>query len=825
VNLEPLFTALAGRRCFVAWRPAPKPGTAKVDKIPIDPNTGRDSDAQDAATWLTAEEARGWAVAGVPVGIVISEGSGLFCVDLDAALGDDGQWSPLSLDVLQRFPGAVVEVSHSGRGLHIFGLCQPLPEHRTRQAGVALEIYTRRRFIALTGTHMTGTLSDHTAALVQLIADYLPEPIATRKAEWTTGPFVGWRGGGTDEQIIASQLNRASASATWGTGASFADLWHANSEALARAFPDTSGGKDYNASAADQALANHLAWATGYDCERVLRLMWGSKLRREKWERDDYMARTILAAVAGKIPTRAPDIDGATVPLQATAAPTAPGVPAGPAPVPPSPAVVTAGLGPSAAADVTAYVNADRPLLVIPPPPPRSTERGVLPAPGDYVASSKQPELFDGCIYIEDIHGMLMPDGNILAQKQFDVHFGGFDFQMHTDGAKPTTSAWDCFVGSQMIRFPRANGLCFDPREDTRAVVHRDGMTFINSWVPVTIPMAEGDAAPFLRHLKTLYPLGNDAEILLCYFAACMQYKGRKFQWAPLLQGVEGNGKTFFSIAMEHCVGQRYTHHAKAAQLDNRFNAAFYGKLLVTVEDVYISEARSSMWETLKPMITNTRMEIEGKGLDKVTRDVCFNFIMNSNHKDAIRKTRNDRRIAPFFGAQQHEADLARSGLTEAYFKQLYRWAEGGGYAIIANFLNTYPIPDKWNPAVDCVRAPDTSSTEAALHAGRGSIEQEVAEAVEEGRPGFRGGWIASTAFDNLLGELGKSKYLPRNKRRELLEGMGYAAHPQLPDGRVLTPLPDGTRPRLFTLPGVHADVNDPPELARLYLAAQVVPK
>lgn len=812
MSLEPLFTALEGRRIFVAWRPVLKAGSLKVDKVPFDPHTWRDSNAQDPATWLTADEARACLDSGLLVGVVIHEGSGLACIDLDAALQPDGQWSPFALNVLARFPGAMVEVSYSGTGLHIFCYCGPLPDHRTRKTGTPLEIYTRARFIALTGTHMAGQLVDHTAAVQQLIADYAPEPVSARgTAEWTTGPAWNWRGGGTDEQIINHNLKRARAGAIFGDGASFADLWEGNTEALARAFPDPTGRNAYNASAADQALANHLAWATGYDCERTLKLMHQSAIKRDKWEREDYMARTILAAVAGKIPPRAQDSAVAAVPQEAA--------PAGPAPVPPPPPVE---LEPE---PIRALPLAQQPGSVIIAAPPGVAVRGELPAPGTYAASSNQTALFDGCIYIEDIHGMLMPDGSILSQKQFDVHFAGFDYQVRPDGSKPTTSAWDCFVDSQLIRFPRANGLCFDPSVSARAVILRDGLTYINSWVPVDIPMQAGDPAPFLAHLRALYPIGDDADILLAYFAACMQYKGRKFQWAPLLQGVEGNGKTFFSLALEHCMGQRYTHHAKAAQLDSRFNSAFYGKLLVTVEDVYITEARSSMWETLKPMITNTRMEIEGKGLDKVTRDVCFNFIMNSNHKDAIRKTKNDRRIAPFFGAQQHEADLARSGLTESYFRRLYRWAEGGGYAIIANFLNTYAIPDRWNPAADCIRAPTTSSTAAALRAGMGSIEQEVMEAIEEGRAGFRGGWLASTAFDNLLAELGKARVLPRNKRRELLEGMGFAAHAGLPDGRVVAPLPDGTRPRLYTVPGTAAAITDPLEAAQLYLAAQAIPK
>lgn len=819
MSLAPLFASLAGRSLFVVYRLAPK-ANGGTDKIPYHPATGKNTDAQDPANWLSAEYAAQLHAAGHLVGIVISDGCGLFCVDLDHAKVD-GQWSPFSVAMCQRFPGAAVEISSSGTALHIFGSCGPIPPHRTRRNGQGLEVYTRARFIALTGNGWTGDiLTDHTVALQAVIAEHFPEEVGARDADWTTGPYEGWRGGGTDEQIIQSQLNRASAHAVFGDGASFADLWTANTDALIRAFPPDGAGKVYNASAADQALANHIAWATGYDCDRALRLMMQSALYRDKWERTDYLTRTIIRAVAGKIPARppeAPPVHTATT-LE----------PASPAVAPPPPAQAS-GL------DVTGlveFVNADRAPLPPPivPPVPMGTPAYTYanrPAPGSYVTASQQMELFHGCTYIRDIHGILLPDGDVVQQKQFNAEFGGMQFQTTVDGTKPSKEAWDAFIYSEVAHFPRADGLVFTPLQDAGATVTRDGQTFINSWRPMNIVRTPGDPAPFLNHLKLLYPYGNDAQILLCYFAAIVQHPGVKFQWTPLIQGVEGNGKTFFSFALEYCVGERYTHWPAAAHLGKQFNAAFYGKLLVCVEDVYISESRGSLWEALKPMVTGTRFEIEPKGVDsKVARDVSFNFMLNSNHKNAIRKTPNDRRLAPLFGAQQHPNDLLRCGMNEAYFNRLYDWAKaGGGYSIIAHYLATMQIPDALNPAADCIRAPETTSTKQALKVGRGSIEQELVEAAEEGKAGFREGWVSSTAFDRLLQELGKLKYLDREQRRALIESMGYMTHPGLEDGRLPVRLPDGTRPRLYITKANHPQelLTAPGEILHAFQSAQVL--
>ena len=176
--------------------------------------------------------------------------------------------------------------------------------------------------------------------------------------------------------------------------------------------------------------------------------------------------------------------------------------------------------------------------------------------------------------------------------------------------------------------------------------------------------------------------------------AACVQHQGVKFQWAPLLQGTEGNGKTLFTRCVAAAVGRRYTHYPKAMDIDNKFNGWLMDKVFIGVEDIFVPDHRREVLETLKPMITGgDGLEIQLKGVDQITADVCANFMLNSNHKDAIRKTRNDRRFAVFFTAQQSAEDLARDGMAGDYFPNLYEWLRGGGYAAIAYFLSTYDIP------------------------------------------------------------------------------------------------------------------------------------
>lgn len=814
---------MQGVRAFIVYRLVPQ-ADGSLDKVPTSPYTAKNCDPHDPREWMLPDEAVMWAEqmgSGFGVGVVISEsitlpnGSKLFCLDIDKCR-DGERWLPHAAAFCARFPGALVECSVSGNGLHVFGCYTgERPEHGVKNKVYKIELYTRLRFIAITGYGAHGSaLVDHTRALHAMAAEFFPPRDEVEYGDTLTEvPVPEWIGPADDDELIRRALRSHSAGSVFAGKASFADLYYGNAVTLAKVFPAFKN-TPWDYSGADQALANHLAFWTGNDGKRIERIMRRSSLLREKWDdRPGYLVGTINRA-CGSQKQWYKDPRGVVTPT--TQQP---------------PTVETATLyatGAQGGTDGTVGVSFPIPPAPLTnpsiPPAPLTIDGGMQERPpvGDYLTLAQQLYLFNGCVYVQDVHQVMMPQGYLLSSERFDAEFSGYSFAVTADGQTPAKKAWDAFIHSQVYNFPKVKGAFFDPRRPAREVMVRDGWTYINSWVPIEIPRQQGDVTPYLQHLKRILPLGNDAEILLAYFAAVVQFPGYKFQWWPLIQGVEGNGKTILSDLLESAVGARYTHWPKASEIGSKFNTPFYGKILVLVEDVKISEARESLWETLKPMITGRRLEIEAKGIDKVMREVCFNGVLNTNHKNGIRKTRNDRRICPFFCAQQHESDLARDGMTEQYFTELRSWIENGGRAMVAEFLATYPIPDEYNPTTRAIRAPKTTATEEAITAGLGSVEQEVLEAIEQGMPGFRNGWVSSTALDRLLATLGKAATIPRNKRRDLLEAIGYTLHPALPGGRAAAADTDGTRPLLYIKPGTPGFENtDPAHIMGWYQHAQ----
>jgi hypothetical protein len=757
-SLPDALAPLAQYPQFICCKITPRGGdSGKSDKIPVSPHSGVVCSAQDATHWTDAENA----IAAAQrlgndhrVGYVLTAAAGFFCLDIDNCLQADGTWSPLALDMCRRFAGAAVEVSLSNRGLHIFGR-GVIPPHANKNIAHGIELYSDARFIALGRDAVGNAAHDCTAALAEVVAQYFPPSAAASDAdEWTNTPCAEWVGLSDDEQLIAracASTPRVDASAVFGDGdgptrVSFADLWNRNVAALAKRFPDTGGrGREYDESSADMALALRLAYWTGKDMERMRALMLQSGLKRDKYEREKYLRDTIRSACA-----RVEKV--------------------------------------AQLVDKTAELAGTVPVGV-----------GVDSAPrGSVLFPQHQPTFFHGCVYVRDRHQILAPGGRMLSEAQFNVEYGGRVLVLDAANEKTAKHAFEAFVGSRVNEPPKVDTTCFRPDLPPGAIIEESGRSFVNKWVPITVPRQKGDAGLFLDHVAKLLPNRRDQEILLSYMAACVQYQGVKFRWAPLIQGVQGNGKSTLIECVVAAIGEKYAFMANAAGLANKFNNWLVDNVFYGVEDIYVPDAQREVMEVLKPMITASRIEIEAKGRDQQTMRVCGNFMFNSNHRDAIRKTKDDRRFAIFFTAQQEKSDLDRCGMTAEYFHRLQNWLhKENGYAIVTELLYTYAIPNEFNPATHCMRAPETSSTEAAIADSLGGIEQEILEAVASGRQGFCGGWISSTHLTTLIKETRRKLQL--SKRAQTLETIGYIVHPGLPGGRVNNaPAVDGARSILY---------------------------
>lgn len=713
----------------------------KWGKAPCDRHGGL-VDAHNPANWMTRAEAEAVATwdesrPGAPYGVAwVLTGDSWFFLDLDNCRTETG-WTDDAAAIWSSFSGALGEVSSSGTGLHIFGRCDPsqLADRRNKWDGWK-EWYHTGRFVALSrgGPQPIGGTwrdTDWTHQILRLVPqrEHLGELPEGRAPEYT-GPE-------DDDALLTMALRSSNAAAAFGAGVTFADLWSANASVLSSRYPSYDGQGGFDRSSADMALMSQLAFWTGKDMPRMDRLFRRSGLMRDKYaEREDYRRETVQKAA--RLCKRVYDQPRLDVRVPSLAAPT----------------------NTAAAAD-----------------------RGEV-----YLTGPEMQRYFAGCVYIRDSHRVLVPDGAMLKPEQFNAAYGGRRFQMEPDGTKATKLAFEALTQSAAVRLPQARSTCFRPDLAPGEMVGDR----VNIYVKPDVTMTAGDVTPFLDLVARLLPDPGDRAILMNYIAAVVQYPGVKFQWAPVLQGCEGNGKTAVFSALTYAVGPRYVHQPRAKQLGGQFNGWLEGKILSIVEEVHM-EGRRDVLDTLKPLITNTVIEAERKGIDQRMIDNVANWAFCTNYKDAVLKSRDDRRYAVFFAAQQSAADLVRDGMTGNYFPTLWTWFRSGGYAAVAHYLTHFEIDPALNPAGSCHRAPKTSSTEAAIAASTGGIEAEINEAIEAGVAGFQGGWISVWHVMQLCE---RTRFrVARGTITKILANMGYELW-----GRSPKNIRDegGTRPNLW---------------------------
>ncbi len=740
------YDALAEFDQWILWRPVPsavRPG--KVDKKPTNPATGKNQFGYlDPPAWMSATEAYAAAErTGHKVGFVLTREDPFAFIDLDECR-DGAGWNAAANTIVAATSGALVEVSQSQRGLHIIGHHSACPDHAIDVKGFG-GLYRHRRFIAL-GHDAYGDSGHDITEPLELIASKYFVPQVHACVPLSCGPDKGCTGPTDDDELIRRACK---AKPDFDDTCPFKSLWRANEKDLCKFFGD---GDGYDASAADAALIRHLAFWTCRDGERIMRLLMRDdcKLYRAKWtDRSDYLQKFTIPRILART-TRIHDRKPAELKPEVEEA---------------------TGIR-------------------------RRTNYQLMPP-------DAQIEHFEGCHYVRSVDRIITPRGELLDRSRFKATFGGYVFGLDDTATNTTRDAWEVYTQSQAIDYPQADSLCFLPARENTTLHKIDGDQVANTWVHCATESIEGDASPFVAHVQKILPEGQDAAIVMAWMSAAVQYQGKKFDWCPVVQGVPGNGKSTLGRCLRAAIGNKHVSEpSPKAIFSDSFNEWLATSILVIVNDVFIPPGESRAMDVIKPMITENYAMIRRMRCAGATERICANFFMTANRKDAIPKSENDRRFAVLFCAQQTVQDLARDGMGEGdpYFRNLNDWLDSGGFAIVSHYLAHYPIPDALDPTKGCRRAPRTSSHAEAISEGRSPATHAIAESMEAGILGCRGGWMSSIRATRALLDL----RIPCGTR-----AVGVAAHelgmvpcPGLVRGRSRRTIKsEGGRPVLYVTP------------------------
>lgn len=124
--------------------------TRNERKVPLDPRTGRYASVSDPSTWGTYKEAKA-SPHGVGLGFVLTGDDDISCIDLDGVLVD-GVMAPGVRELIDATPDVfMVEISQSGRGLHLWAHGANGAGTKRTENGLSVERYSMGRYVAVTG--------------------------------------------------------------------------------------------------------------------------------------------------------------------------------------------------------------------------------------------------------------------------------------------------------------------------------------------------------------------------------------------------------------------------------------------------------------------------------------------------------------------------------------------------------------------------------------------------------------------------------------------------------------------------------------------------
>lgn len=305
------------------------------------------------------------------------------------------------------------------------------------------------------------------------------------------------------------------------------------------------------------------------------------------------------------------------------------------------------------------------------------------------------------------------------------------------------------------------------------------------------MPIDEANVNRVDRHIAHLLEREDEQAMLLDWLSWVVQHPGQHVNYAVVLQGVPGDGKTFFAEMMRAVMGPTNVSMLNAHILHSDFSDWAEGQCLACIEEIRLIND-SNKYEVInkvKPFITNNVIEIHPKG--KPPRNVIntTSYLLFTNYRDALPLDTTDRRYLTLFSKWQRKEDIERFTREHPeYYIRLYRAIEQSPGAIRQWLLNHQQSPNfraKGN-------APDTEAKRFMIRQAQPEFIQHLDDLIEEGNVAEIGTELLDVTFlADYMTTIGMDFPAPK-AMTAMLQRSGYEMV-----GRMV--MPDGQRHRFWS--------------------------
>jgi Primase C terminal 2 (PriCT-2)/Bifunctional DNA primase/polymerase, N-terminal/Family of unknown function (DUF5906) len=281
-------------------------------------------------------------------------------------------------------------------------------------------------------------------------------------------------------------------------------------------------------------------------------------------------------------------------------------------------------------------------------------------------------------------------------------------------------------VALNLFQIPQVDGVRYAPLEP--AVFHRGAGVFANTYsdrnvppVPKTwLPRHQEAADTFFAHIAHLFPDERDQGIAISWFAYIVQTR-KRINWAILIQGCEGDGKTVLYRILNSILGDENTRVIDPKGFESEFNQFAEGALFACVDEIrFIGKSRYDIMDRIKPLITNARIPIRGLYQKPYMADNTCSYLLLTNHQDALPVTDEVSRyfVLKSRWASKKEVDRFKEENPD-YYNRVWRLLDEPGAvrkALLDYKLHPEFIPDARAPE-SAGKAYMTSVTESEEYA------------------------------------------------------------------------------------------------------------
>lgn len=283
----------------------------------------------------------------------------------------------------------------------------------------------------------------------------------------------------------------------------------------------------------------------------------------------------------------------------------------------------------------------------------------------------------------------------------------------------------------------------------------------------------------FDRHISLICNNNEKyAHILKQWVAHQVQFPGVKILWSPVIQSIQGVGKSYLGRVLRACLGVENVGVVNSDQVRSSFNGWATGVCVNVLEELRVQgQNRYEIVNSLKPLITDNNVQINRKGIDQYSTINTTNYVCFTNFKDALPLDGDDRRWWIIFTNLDNLKQIEeRTGLTlDAYFDELYETLNYN--AQLRRYFLDYKITDEF---MQLKRAPDTEFKRAMIDNESSNIPgyDEALEVIEAKETEYvTKNIVSSSCLFNAIEHLMSDIILPPTEKNRIMKKMGFMKH------------------------------------------------